>query len=157
MFLLASDKFHSKEPEELQSDHCQVVCSRTKIKGVQDLYVGAFYRPPSATQPEYLDQLSSCLSKIPRGANLWLGGDFNLGDTDWEDECPVPKAANATQCSQLLSVVKDAFLEQMVRSPTRITENFSNRLDLYLTNKRTLVNECEVIPGIGNHESVYEE
>ena len=157
MFLLVSDKFQSNEPEELQSDHCEVVWSRIKIKGVQDLYVGAFYRPPSATEPEYLDHLSSCLSRIPRGAHLWLGGDFNLGDIDWEDECPVPKAVNATQCPQLLSVVKDAFLEQMVSSPTRITEYSSNLLDLFLTNNRTLVNKCEVIPGIGDHEAVYVE
>ena len=157
VFLLVSDKFQSNEPEELQSDHCEVVWSRIKIKGVQDLYVGAFYRPPSATEPEYLDHLSSCLSRIPRGAHLWLGGDFNLGDIDWEDECPVPKAVNATQCSQLLSVVKDAFLEQMVSSPTRIIEYSSNLLDLFLTNNRTLVNKCEVIPGIGDHEAVYVE
>ena len=125
--------------------------SRIKIKGVQDLYVGASYRQPSATDPEYLDHLSSCLSRIPRGAHLWVGGDFNLGDIDWEDECSVPKAVNATQCSQLLSVVKDAFLEQMVSHPRAYQEYSTNLLDLFLTNNRTLVNKCEVIPGIGDH------
>ena len=45
----------------------------------------------------------------------------------------------------------------MVSSPTRITEYSSNLLDLFLTNNRTLVNKCEVIPGIGDHEAVYVE
>ena len=65
--------------------------------------------------------------------------------------------SNATQCSQLLSVVKDAFLDQIVSTPTRITEYTSNILDLFLTNNRTLVNKCEVVPRIGDHEAVYVE
>ena len=120
-------------------------------------FVGAFYKPPKTTDPAYLDNLSSCLSKIPRGAHLWLGGDFNLADIDWENECIVPQATNATQYTQLLTVVKDAFLDQIVSTPTRITESTSNLLDLFLTNNRTLINKCEVVPGIGDHEAVYVE
>ena len=52
-------------------------------------------------------------------------------------------------------VVKDAFLDQIVSTPTRITEYTSNLLDLFLTNNRTLINKCEVVPGIGDHEAVY--
>ena len=45
----------------------------------------------------------------------------------------------------------------MVSSSTRITEYSSNLLDLFLKNDRTLVNKCEVIPGISDHEAVYVE
>ena len=83
MFLLVSDQYQSNEPEELKAENCEVVWSKIKIKGVQDLYVGAFYKPPSATDP---DNLCSRISKIPRGAHLWRGGDFNLADIDWENE-----------------------------------------------------------------------
>ena len=157
VFVLVSEQYQSNEPEELKTDKCEVVWSKIKIKGIQDLYVGAFYKPPLTTDPAYLDNLSSCLSKIPRGAHLWLGRDFNLADIDWENECMVPQATNATQCSQLLTVVKDAFLDQIVSTPTRITEYTSNLLDLFLTNNRTLINKCEVVPGIGDHEAVYVE
>ena len=68
-----------------------------------------------------------------------------------------PKAVNATQTSQLLSVVKDAFLEQMISSFMNITVYSSNLLDLLLTNNRTLVNKCEVIHGIWDHEAIYVE
>ena len=157
VFSLVSEHYQSNEPEELKAESCEVVWSKIKIKGVQDLYVGAFYKPPSATDPDYLDNLSACLSKISRGAHLWLGGDFNLADIDWENECTVPQAANAIQCSQLLSVVEDAFLDQIVSTPTHITEYTSNILDLFLTYNRTLVNKCQVVPGIGDHEAVYVE
>ena len=86
-----------------------------------------------------------------------VGWRLQSGDIDWEDEFSVPKAINATQYSQLLSVVQDAFLEQMVSSPTRITDYFSNLLIQFLTNNRTLVNKCEVLPGIGDHGVIYVE
>ena len=89
--------------------------------------------------------------------HLWLGGDFNPADIDWEIECTVPYADNAPQCSQLLSVVKDAFIDQIVSSPTRRTEYTSNIIALFLTNNKTLLNKCEVVPGIGDHEAVFIE
>jgi len=61
------------------------------------------------------------------------------------------------QASQLLDITKDAFLDQVVSAPTRITENTRNILDLFFTNNTTLVNKCEVIPGISDHEAVFIE
>ena len=45
----------------------------------------------------------------------------------------------------------------MVTCPTRITASTSNILDLFLTNNASLVNKCEVIPGLSDHETVYVE
>ena len=58
------------------------------------------------------------------------------------------------QASQLLDITKDAFLDQVVSAPTRITENTRNILDIFLTNNTTVVNKCEVIPGISDREAV---
>lgn len=66
----------------------EVVWGKIKVKGVKYLYVGGIYKPPSKTEPEYLVLLETCLTRIPRGAHLWLGGDFNLADIDWVNECP---------------------------------------------------------------------
>ena len=87
-----------------------------------------------------------------------MDGDFNLADIDWENEYTheSPKAANATQCSQFLSVVKDAFLDQIVNTPKSI-EYTNDLLDLFLANNKTLVNKCEVVSGIGDNEAVYVE
>ena len=62
------------------------------------------------------------------GAHLWLGGDFNLGDIDWKNECTTTYPTHGAQCRQLLTASKDAFLTQMVTEPTRITESSSSIL-----------------------------
>jgi len=44
-------------------------------------------------QPEYLSYLDTCLSRIPEGAHIWLGGDFNLGDINWDSNSVRPSSA----------------------------------------------------------------
>ena len=69
----------------------------------------------------------------------------------------MPYPSHGAQCQQLLTITKDAFLNQMVDEPTRITETKSSILDLFLTNNDTLVNQTQVIPGISDHEAVFIE
>jgi len=158
VFILVADKYTSEEPEELSlNEDCEAVWSRVKIKGAQDLCIGSFYKPPSKTDPHYLDLLQSVLTRIPRTAHLWLGGDFNLADINWDNECPAPHANNKTQCQQLIDICKNTYLEQIVDQPTRVTEYTSNLLDLFFTNNKTLINKCEVLPGIADHEAVFIE
>ena len=52
---------------------------------------------------------------------------------------------------------KDAFLNQMVGEPTRITETKYSIPDLFLTNNDTFVNQTRVIPRISDHEAVFVE
>ena len=128
-----------------------------KIQGSKDLYIGSFYKPPDKQKAVYLEQLQKYPSRIPtqNGAYLWLGGDFNLADIDWPNECVVLYPGHGAQCQQLLTIAKDAFLNQMVDGPTRITENKSSILDLFLTNNDTLVNQTRDIPGISDHEAFF--
>jgi hypothetical protein len=159
VFILVSNALSSSEPTELVDGDgdCELVWTKIVVKGAQDLYIGACYKPPSRTEPEYLDNLRSSLSRIPRGAHIWLGGDFNLADIDWNDECPKPNASLRNQCQQLLDIASDAFLEQVVDKPTRITEFTATILDLFFTSNKTLINRCEVIPGLSDHETVFFE
>ena len=56
VFILVSDSYDSCEPEELTVDQdCELVWAKVKVKGVSDLYVGSLYKPPSTTDPEYLN------------------------------------------------------------------------------------------------------
>ena len=64
---------------------------------------------------------------------------------------------NGTQCEHLLTIAKDTFMEQVVKEPTRVTEDSSNILDLFFTNNETLANQVHVIPGIADHETVFIE
>ncbi|XP_053389732.1 uncharacterized protein LOC128552710 [Mercenaria mercenaria] len=158
VFILVSNTYESEEPSEISlQDDCEVVWCKVKIRGSQHLYIGSFYKPPSQTNPDYLDHLDRALGRIPRGAHTWLGGDFNLPDIDWLNECPKTSSTNTKQCQQLIDVTRDHFLEQIVTSPTRISNYSSNILDLFFTNNSTLVNKCDVLPGIGDHEAVFIE
>ena len=61
------------------------------------------------------------------------------------------------QCQQLLTIAKDAFLNQMVDKPTMITETKSSIQDLSLTDNDTLVNKTGVIPRISDLKAVFME
>ena len=148
----------SHEPEELKlNGHCELVWAKIQVPGTSQLFSGSFYRPPHENDPEYLKQLQSSLSRIPIGAHIWLGGDFNLGDIDWENDCVKPYASKSGLCHQLLNISKDNYLDQLVIEPTRITEDTENTLALFFSNNQTLVNRVQVIPGISDHETVYIE
>ena len=121
------------------------------------MFIGSFYRPPDENDPEYIGHLQTCLARIPVGAHAWIGGDFNLGDINWETESVKQYANKSGLCNQILTIAKDNYLEQMVIEPTRITEDTENVLDLFFSNNSSLVNRVEVIPGISDHETVYVE
>jgi hypothetical protein len=86
-----------------------------------------------------------------------LGGDFNLENIDWVNECHQLQATPMKQCQQLLDIMKDAFLVQIVDKPTRTTEYTESCLDLFFTNNQSLINRCEVLPGIADHDAVFIE
>ena len=162
VFLLVSQLYQSHQPEELMveaSSDCEAVWVKIKVQSSSDLYVGSFYRPPDKNNPEYLQELQSIMSHIPtdKGAHLWLGGDFILPDITWEEESVVPYAINSAVSNQLLTIVKDMYLDQVVTEPTRITETSSNTLDLFFTSNQTLVNKVEAVPGVSEHEAVFIE
>ena len=112
-----------------------VVWVKIKTLGNNDLYIGSFYKPPGRRDPQYLDKLYSFITRMPtaNGAHLWIGGDFNLGDINWEKETINEYATNGTQSNQLLTITKDTFLDQVVQEPTRLTETTANVLDFSLT------------------------
>jgi hypothetical protein len=138
---------------------CEFIWAKLKIKGSTDLYIGSCYRPPDNRDSIYLDNLQTYLAKIlaHKGARIWLGGDFNLPGIDWQNENIKHNSQHTAECHQLLDISKNAFLDQLVLEPTRITETQSNTLDLFFTINNTIVNQVRVIPGISDHEAVFIE
>ena len=135
VFLLVSKQFDSSEPEELKVDNntdWEMVWAKVKIQSSTDLYIGSIYKPLDKGDQEYLQHYHSRITYIPtdKGAHLWISGDFNLPDIDWEEEIVKPNASNSSVCNQLLT--KDAHLYKIVTQPTRITETTSNILELSL-------------------------
>ena len=128
---------------DLDSD-CELVWAKIELLGARNIYVGAYYRPPSANNT--LLGLEQSLQKL-RNSNsvVWLGGDFNLPNIDLEDHAVKPDTQQVGLGNSLLDIC-DMGLTQMNNQPIRK----ENILDLYLTNSHTLVRHMEMIPGIGD-------
>jgi hypothetical protein len=100
VFIFVDKMLQCLVPEEINTGDCEMLWVQISVTGVNNLYVGAFYRPPNMDQPEYLSHLDTSLSRIPDGARIWMGGEFNLGDIDWENNIVIPSATRCSLCQQ---------------------------------------------------------
>ena len=93
------------------------------------------------------------LCREHHSATIWIGGDFNLQDIDWTSDNITSHQYSITLNNAFITTFADTGLEQTVNEPTRKKKI----LDLFLTNRPTLVNRCMVIPGVSDHEAVLVE
>ena len=132
---------------------CEVIWASVQIAGAKKLYIGSYYRPPS-NNSHPVTELRSSLSNIPGGPArdgiVLLGGDFNLGRVDWEEDKILPGCPFPTQAREMLGISTDHLLTQMNHAPTR----GENCLDLIFTNHPQLVKSTHVTPGISDHDIV---
>ena len=84
-----------------------------------------------------MKELRESIKKIKRTNHdqIWLAGDFNLPDIDWDLLNTKPGGVAPGLSKQLIEIANDFGLEQVVREPTRI----NNILDLFVTSNPTLV------------------
>ena len=119
----------------------------------KSLIVGSIYRPPNS-DINYMEKIKSTVDNVwrkNRTSVVWLGGDINLPDICWKTQF-INGHQNALRInSTFLKLVQDNHLEQVVTFPTRK----DHMLDLLLTSRPSLVNQCEPLPGIGDHDIVY--
>ena len=103
-----------------------------------------------------LDELEKSLNHISEkcrnnpSATIFLGGDFNAREIDWQIGSTAPGAKQGKICERVLEILGLNLLEQQVREWTRE----KSILDLFCTNKPGLVKSCYSIPGISDHEVV---
>ncbi|KAL3876718.1 hypothetical protein ACJMK2_034520 [Sinanodonta woodiana] len=79
----------------IKADECNDINTDYEIKWIKiqgnpkdQILVGAYYRPPDSDQKP-TEELQKSLSKIKTNSNyknakIFLGGDFNLGNIDWD-------------------------------------------------------------------------
>ena len=122
--------------------------------GCKSILIGSFYRPPNLTDPAYLLKLQSSLSRIRsrhgRGSTICLGGDFNLGDIQWQSNSVETGSAKVALCEQMLEIAHRFNLHQVVTEPTRN----GRILDLFFTTNPSLVDKVINIPGMSDHDGI---
>ena len=83
-------------------------------------------------------------------ASVWIAGDVNLPDIDWRTNT----VCGNQHCHALNDMLVDFFncngFVQSFDSPTRN----QSILDIFCTNRPSLVSCCQILPGISDHEAV---
>ena len=80
---------------------------------------------------------------------LFLGGDFNLDDMNWDHLTISTNSPVKGVCEKLLDILHDLHPEQHQREDTR-----ENWLLDFCSNKPSLVKSCNAIPGLSDHEVI---
>ena len=134
----------------------EVIWVKIILQNCNPLYVGSFYRQPSQHSTKQLDELEKSLNYISNltkndpNSTLFLGGDFNLGDINWDDLIISTNSPVKDICEKRLDIHHNFHLEQHQREDT--SENWL--LDLFCSNKPSQVKSSNAIPGLSDHEVI---
>ena len=153
--LLAVKKDYTAENLELEVTDTECIFTKLKLGRNNSLIIGSIYRPPSSDST-YMDKICETIEKVHqenRNAVLWIGGDLNLPDINWQQQTQEGNQVHTAINSRFLDMVQNCCLTQMVDFPTR----GDNTLDLFLTNRPGLIQRCTPIPGISDHDAVFIE
>ncbi len=113
---------------------------------------GCFYNPPPSKDSNveaFTDSVREVKSQHPN-SNVYIGGDFNLRDIEWNNTTVRANGEHKTSCNLLLDSMQTHSFEQVVHAPTR----GDSTLDLFFTNRPDSVKNVQVIPGISDHNIV---
>ena len=130
----------------------EIVWANLHFANAKSIYLASYYRTPNAGPASLEDlnvSLSSLFSKHPRQVpNLVIGGDFNLGDIDWETWTPTIKRTRSIH-DKFLQLLIEHSLVQLNRHITRPASK--KCFDYVVTSNQNLVSNIEVFPGISDH------
>jgi len=138
---IRAHEFHDVEPF-----HEQLWLS-VPLTNNDSLLLGCIYRSPSSDMLTSTSQLCGLLQSVASlSTHLLVCGDFNYPNIDWFTGC----GQTSESCAQqFLDTLQDQFLYQHVTSPTRYRQGqFSNTLDLVLTNEEHMIDSLSLLPGL---------
>ena len=130
---------------DLESE-CEIKWMKVTTSKNNNILVVAFYRKPKSLI-ETLTEIDISLSKIEnsetyRNCKIFLGGDFNLCDIDWEYGYTITGAKDKSHCGKLCTILNSHYLEQGNTLPTRKDKT----LDLFFTSHPSLIGRCSTAP-----------
>ena len=119
------------------------------------LLIGAYYRPPDGTASDLdsfeqaLNQLMVKTAKNSR-ATLIIGGDFNVGDINWEDMTVKEQSSRKGLCERMLTLINSCHMSQIQLEPTRKGQV----LDILCTTNPSLLKDIKTVPGISGYDGI---
>lgn len=147
--LIAVKNLPSQHLEDLDVK-AELIWVKIKINKDSSLFLGAYYNPDTSINSilELEISLSQLHNNYTNQGMIWLGGDFNLRDINWNNQTTNPGSNIKSQCNKFLDICTNFQLEQVVKIPTR----GRNTLDLFLVTNPTLITEVDTLPGIGKSD-----
>ena len=130
----------------------EIVCCHIELANHHSLIICSIYRPPNnntTIMDSMCDALENIIQSYPN-AIIWIAGDVNLPAIDWQNNTIISTRYNLSINSRLLDLLSDHGLSQIVDFPTR----GQNILDIFLTNRPSMITSCTPIPGISDHEAI---
>ena len=135
---------------DLCENTAECVWAKISIRGQDPILAGCFYQTNSEHNINQMEELEKTLNHVQETHNpsgkytVMLGGDFNVPYIDWETLAILPSCNNRGMYEKLLDVIDENELQQLQLEPTHNDAT----LDLFFTNKPSLIKNITVIPGI---------
>ena len=108
VFLMISSEFVCSDPGFPCPKEVEMVWAQIQVTGSKSVSVCSFYQPPNNTDSAYIDALKDAVAHIDTSADyVWIAGDFNLGDIDWQSSSIKPCCQHAPICEQLIEMAND--------------------------------------------------
>ena len=104
-------------------ENVELIAAQVECKGRMPMIVCALYRPPNSSI-DYMADLCNCIVRVVtqhRNCPVWIGGDINLPDIDWNTNSISGNSTAMAINNLFLQCLEDCCLEQMVLFPTRGT------------------------------------
>ena len=138
------------------SANSEIVWAKLTLKNNHLMYIGSFYRPPSDTNNDSIEELEKSTDVIMEAcrnntqAAIILGGDFNADGINWDTCLIIPDCKKKSICEKIIDNFDKCGLSQLQTAPTRMGAT----LDLFATNKPGLMVNINNIPGIADHDTL---
>ena len=160
VFQISNEDLITSQLDNLSSTNSetQSIWTETQIKGISPIVICTFYRPPKDPQVFQFDELDQALSKLGNKINtqnIIIMADFNLPNIDLGNHAINPNSGYSTvAANKLLTIMEEHGLTQHVRIPTHTQGNYSNILDLVLTNRPDLIKKLSVVDDMADHNTI---
>jgi hypothetical protein len=149
VFIAVKNDLIAQDEHDFDQAKCELKWISIHVSGIAPVYIGAFYRSQK-TDTDYVRLLETSLENIPKHASVWILGDFNMPDINWETVSFKPGGRYPGPSKAMLDIALDNNLQQVVLKPTRD----DSILDLCFTNNPGFVNSYDVKPGLSDHDVV---
>jgi hypothetical protein len=141
--------------ESQETEFIEFIQAGIKTQSGSNILISCIYRSPSANNDDCVRELSDIIS-IKKFCNTKFDcilhmGDFNFKEINWVDQNTSVGTIHIS--SKFLEVVRDSFLFQHVKQPTRYrNENTPSLLDLVFTNEKGMIETIDHCSPLGNSD-----